>query len=78
MICEIWIFQQLLKYKVDGDIYDGDTESSEIYRCKYDKANDIFESYLEEKEVIRKDNKSYLVNPEKYNNFRNLANPKYF
>ncbi|KFF15729.1 GIY-YIG nuclease family protein [Chryseobacterium sp. JM1] len=75
---EIGIQQQLLKYKVDGDIYDGDTESSEIYRCKYDKANDIFESYLEEKEVIRKDNKSYLVNPEKYNNFRNLANPKYF
>lgn len=74
---EIGIQQQLLKFKVDGDIYDDKTESSEIYRCRYDKANETFEKYFEDKGVIRKENKSYLVNPEKYNNFRNLANPKY-
>jgi len=76
---EIGIQKQLLKYKVDGDMYDdNNTESSEIYRCKYDKANDIFETYFEDKQIIRKDKKSYVVNPEKYNKFRNLANPKYF
>ena len=74
---EIGIQQLLIKYKVEGDKYDDNTESSEIYRCKYDKANEIFEQYFEINEINRKENKSYIANPEKYNGFRNIANPKY-
>jgi hypothetical protein len=74
---EIGIQKKLLKFKVDGDFYDDNTESIEIYRCKYEKANETFEKYFEDNEVIRIESKSYLVNPEKYNNFRNLANSKY-
>ena len=71
------IHQQLLRYKVDGDFYSEGIESSEIYRCKYDKANEILENYFKNNGIISKERKSYLVRTENYNNFRNLANPNY-
>ena len=51
---EIGIQKQLLKYKVDGDFYDGETEASEIFRCKFEKANDTFENYFKENGIIKK------------------------
>ena len=74
---ELGIHKELEKYKVKSDLYDYKQESSEIFRCKYEKANEILEKYLEENKVVKKEQKNYLINPEKYNNFKNLVNPEY-
>jgi hypothetical protein len=71
------IQQELIRYKVEGIIYDDNTESSEIYRCKYDKANETLETYFADKKITKLGNKSYLANPDKFNTFRNIANPKH-
>lgn len=76
-LVEIAIQKDLRKYKVEGDLYDDSIESSEIFRCKYDKANEIVDKHFEDKKISKKEQKTYLVNPEKYNSFRNIANPKY-
>jgi hypothetical protein len=74
---ELGIHKELEKYKVEGDFYDGDIESSEVFRCKYEKANEIVENYFANNNIIKKEQKTFLSNTDKYNSFRNLANPKY-
>ncbi|WP_265129471.1 GIY-YIG nuclease family protein [Chryseobacterium oranimense] len=75
---EFGIQKELQRYKVEGEYYgDNDTESSEMFRCRYKTAIETVEKYFSDKEINKKEEKTYLVNPEKYNNFKNIANPKY-
>ncbi|MFS4469959.1 GIY-YIG nuclease family protein [Chryseobacterium sp. T20] len=69
---ELAIHKLLKKYKIDGDKY-GDTESTEIFRCSYEKANATLEQYFEENNIEKIETKTFLYNPEKYS-FRNLIN----
>ncbi|ASE62753.1 GIY-YIG nuclease family protein [Chryseobacterium indologenes] len=75
---EIDIQKALQKYKVEGEYYgDESIESVEIFRCKYNKALETVENYFRDKQINKKEEKTYLFNIEKYNNFRNIVNPKY-
>lgn len=71
---EFAIQELLRKYRIDGDKY-GDTESREIFKCSYEKANLTLENYFDENQIQRIENKKHLYNTEKYE-FRNLINPK--
>ncbi|WP_087093594.1 GIY-YIG nuclease family protein [Elizabethkingia anophelis] len=75
---EIDIQKALQKYKVEGEYYGEESvESVEIFRCKYSKALETIENYFRDKEINKREEKIYLSDIEQYNNFRNLANPKY-
>lgn len=76
-IVEMGIQKKLEQYKVDGVLSDDGTESNEIFRCKYDKANETLEDYVKNNNIIKKENKTFISNPEKYNSFRNIINPKH-
>ncbi|MDM1550918.1 GIY-YIG nuclease family protein [Empedobacter falsenii] len=67
---EFGIQSKLSKYSVDGE------NSSEIFRCSYNKANEIVEAYFEENQIIKKEQKVHVVSLSKYNEFRNLLNSK--
>ena len=67
------IHNLLRKYKINGNFAD-ETESNEIFRCSYEKANDTIEKYFEENQIPKLESKTYLYNPEKYY-FKNLINP---
>ena len=70
---EFAIHNLLRKYKINGNFAD-ETESNEIFRCSYEKANDTIEKYFEENQIPKLESKTYLYNPEKYY-FKNLINP---
>ncbi|MDV3954530.1 GIY-YIG nuclease family protein [Elizabethkingia anophelis] len=75
---EIDIQKSLQKYKVEGEYYGEELiESVEIFRCKYSKALETVENYFRDKQINKREEKTYLSNIEQYNNFRNIANPKY-
>lgn len=76
-IIEFDIHKELEKYKVEGEIYGDGIESSEIFRCKYEKANEVIENYFSKNNIEKKEQKTFIQNTEKYNNFRNIVNLKF-
>jgi len=74
---EFEIHKELERYKVEGEIYGDNIESSEIFRCKYEKANEIIEYYFLKNNIVKLEQKTFVNNTEKYNNFRNIVNPKF-
>lgn len=73
-IHEFEIHKLLKKYKVDGDKY-GDTESTEIFRCSFEKADTTINEYFDKFDIQILEKKKILYNTENYR-FRNLVNPK--
>lgn len=65
------IIQNLSNYKVENSFY-GDTESSEIFRCKFSKA---YEESIKVFEInkIKFEEKSYINNINDFNRFMNLS-----
>ena len=68
---ELAIHKELEKYKVSGDMY-GDNESNELFRCSFEKANEIAEKAFKDKKhkIIKASN--LLYSKEKYN-FKNIV-----
>ena len=73
---ELKIHKELEKYQISGDMY-GDTESNELFRCSFEKANEIVKKIFndENHEIIKETNLFY--NKEKYS-FKNLVNIDYY
>jgi hypothetical protein len=73
---EIKIHKEFEKYKISGDMY-GDTESNELCRCSFEKANEIVKKVFndERHEILKETNLFY--NKEVYS-FKNLVNIDYY
>lgn len=76
-IVELGIHERLGKYSVTGEVSNDDTESTEIFRCSYQKANEVVEKFFNERRIIKREEKILIIDQGKYNAFRNLVNPKF-
>jgi len=70
---ELAIHQLLKKYNVEGSLYDGGTESKELFRCSFIKANTTIVEYLSDNNIEVLSSNTYLYNVDNYN-FKNLVN----
>lgn len=68
---EFGIQNKLSRYSVNGE------NSTEIFRCSYNKANEIAETFFEENNIVKKEQKIHVVSLGRYNEFRNLINPNH-
>ena len=66
-IVEKGIQHKLVKYSVNGE------NSTEIFMCSYNKANEITQEYFDENNIIKLEQKVHVMSLTKYNEFKNLA-----
>jgi hypothetical protein len=69
-VVELALHYKLEKYRVRGDLY-GETESKEIFRCSYQKANELLKEVLKSNKTKLIEQKTYVLAKDRFK-FRNL------